>query len=381
VTSLRILHVSEAFGGGVLETIRTIANRHAASGHDVAIAYGARAETPEELRAVVDERVELFPLGWRRAHPLSHVRSGRRLRALVNTWRPDVVHLHSSFAGVVGGLVLGGSVPLVYTPHAFASRIASLWVSRFAYGAAEKLAISRSDVVGAVSESEASEAFALGARAVVVVHNGIPELDDLPGEAGPRGRRAPLVVALGRMVAQRQPEAHTRILAAVRDVADVVWIGGSPDPSVASAVEHAGVAVTGWLPRPVVLERLRSASVYLHWTKWDAGVAWSVLEAVALDVVVVASDIAPNRPILDPRQICAAESEAVEVIRRVLEDPAFADELIAVQRARRVDYSAALMVSRWLQVYEGVVASGTSSRRTRTRRSRRARTPREDERR
>jgi glycosyltransferase involved in cell wall biosynthesis len=351
---LRILHVVEAFGGGVLETIRAIANNHAAAGHDVTIAYGARAETPGELRSVVDDAVALVPLGWRRASPVSHVRAVPRLRGLVKERNPDVVHLHSSFAGVVGGVALRSRVPLVYTPHAFASRIASSPAIRLAYRTAEKITISSCNLVGAVSESEASDAAALGARDVVVVPNGIPELDASPAGGPPREPRAPVVVGLGRMVAQRQPEAHARILAAVRDVAEVLWIGGSPDPRDVSLMEQAGVEVTGWLPRAAALDRLRSASVYLHWTKWDAGVAWSVLEAAAFDVVVVALDIAPNRPLLDPRQLCATESAAIDVIRRVLADESFAAELVAVQRERRGDYSAARMVARWLEVYEGL---------------------------
>ena len=61
---LRILHVSEAFGGGVFEIVKTLAERLATAGDTVAVAYGRRPETPAEVGDHVDPAVELMPLPW-----------------------------------------------------------------------------------------------------------------------------------------------------------------------------------------------------------------------------------------------------------------------------------------------------------------------------
>ena len=50
----------------------------------------------------------------------SQLAAGRALRRLVRERRPDLVHLHSSFAGAVGALALPRGVPLIYTPHGLA---------------------------------------------------------------------------------------------------------------------------------------------------------------------------------------------------------------------------------------------------------------------
>jgi len=362
---VRVLHVAEAFGGGLLQMVVAVAEGSAARGHDALIAYGVRPETPERPRDVVDEAVELRALPWTRRTPGAQVRAARALRELVAEWRPDVIHLHSSFAGAVGAFVCDGSVPTVFSPNAFASAVPEAGpLRRAVYRAAERAICRRVTLVGAVSESEAELARELGAARVVRVPNGIPELDPgrlavRPAHAAPATGR-PLIVATGRTVPQRRPESTARILAAARAFADVAWLGGgggSRGEAGRRALEAAGIPLSGWLPREELLDRLASATAYLHWTAWD-GLPLSILEALALDVVVVASDIPPNREILGPSGVRRTEEEAVELLRRVVTDPAFREELRAEQRERRGEFSAELMVERWHRLYEELAGAG-----------------------
>ncbi len=352
---MRILHAAEAFGGGLYEMVKTLAEGTAEHGHRVGIAYGVRPETPEDLRERIDPSVDLFPTAWTRRTPRAQWDAARELRRLVSSYRPDVVHLHSSFSGVVGAAILRRTAPTVFTPHAFASVLPGQHRAvSFTYAFGERFACRRVTVVGAVSPSEAATARRRArARRVVVIENGIVELDGqrLVHRSSPS---APRVVAMGRTVAQRQPEACARILSVLRDVAEVEWIGGaggSRGDSGRKALVQAGIPPTGWLPRETVLERLGRASAYLHWTAWD-GHPLSVLEAMAMDVLVVASDIPPNRDILGPEQVCGTEEEAVALLRRLLLEPDFAGRLLAAQRARRPAYSAERMVAEWLELYE-----------------------------
>jgi glycosyltransferase involved in cell wall biosynthesis len=279
------------------------------------------------------------------------------LRATVRSYRPDLVHLHSSFAGVVGALALDHTVPVVFTPHAYASALPEgSRAVRTAYRFAERLATRRATLVGAVSRSEARLAHELGARRVVVVENGIPELDagSLESDSNPRSAR---IVALGRTVPQRQPAACARILAAVADIAEPAWLGGGGGERGEAGWRvlcDAGVRPSGWLPRDAILAELRRALVYLHWTAWD-GQPLSILEALACDAVVVASDIEPNRELLDERQLCASEAEAVALIRQLVGAPDLAREFLESQRERRGHYSQSRMVERWLATYEEVL--------------------------
>ena len=64
--SLRILHVSEAFGGGIVGVVAPLAERLTRAGHSVAVAYGVRPETPADVRNELSDDVEVFPLPWQR---------------------------------------------------------------------------------------------------------------------------------------------------------------------------------------------------------------------------------------------------------------------------------------------------------------------------
>lgn len=352
---LSVLHVAEAFGGGVFEIVKVIAERSARRGYRVAIAYGTRPETPLAVRDEIDPAVELIPMPWTSRSVAAQAKAALALRALDRRWRPQVVHLHSSFAGVLGAVALG---PVrrrtVYTPQAYASERASSAAARRTLRLVERFVARRVAVVGAASENEARLARELyGARNVETIANGVPELDE-DRSTVPSAERERLVVALGRPVPQRQPQACARILRDVADLAEVSWIGGGyADGPGARALSEAGVSVTGWLPHETAQRRLASATAYLHWTAWD-GLPLSVLEAMAHDVVVVASDIGPNREVLDPRQICSTEEEAVALIRRVLSDGELARSLVCAQRARRGHYSADRMVEEWLALYRSL---------------------------
>jgi glycosyltransferase involved in cell wall biosynthesis len=353
--SLRILHVSEAFGGGIVGVVAPLAERLTAAGHSVAVAYGVRPETPADVRHELSDDVEVFPLPWRKRTVAEQLRAAKALRQLAAEWEPDVVHLHSSFAGVVGSMALSRRYVLVYSPHGYSfTRSSDPLLRRRAYKAAERYVARRVDVVAAVSGSEAAQArAAVGAQSVEVVPNGIPELD--PG-ALPEvpARVVPRAVGMGRADHQRQPDAAGRILASVRDVAEVEWIGGgTPSDEGIRTLESHGVPVTGWLEQPDARERLASATAYLHWSAWD-GRSLAVLEAMACDVVVVASDIAANREVLSPEQVCATEKEAAELLRAVVTDEETRERLLAGQRTRRDAYSALEMATQWEAVYLAV---------------------------
>jgi len=350
---MRLLYVAEAFGGGVFELVRMTAEGAVAEGHEVAIAHGRRPETPERPRELIDPRVELLELPWTRRSPGAQLRGAAALRRVARAWRPDLVHAYSSFAGVHCALVAGRGAPGVFTPQAYAFTMSDQGAAaRYAYRLAESFASRRATVVGACSADEARLARQLGARRVETVPNGIPELDE-PGLPDRASLEAARVIALGRTVPQRRPAACAQILGSLAGAADVAWIGGaggSRGVAGAAALRSAGVPVSGWLARERVLAELERATAYLHWTAWD-GLPLSVLEAMARDTVVAASDIGPNRELLGDRQVCAGEAEAVELLRAVLADRALGEELLAEQRRRRSRYGAAAMVEGWLRLY------------------------------
>lgn len=330
-------------------------------GHSVAVLHGRRPETPIPVRDCIDRSVEVLSLpGERRSVP-DLLRSVGHVRHVVEDWRPDIVHLHSSFSGVVGGLAIGNGLPTIFTPNCFASAIDRPAALRSLYRGGESFACRRATVVGAVSQSEAELARRRGARRVVSVPNGLRELD--PGwpisiRNGAAG--GPRVAAVGRTVAQQRPAASARILRAVADIASVEWLGGgggARGAAGAEALRAAEIPVSGWLPREELLHSLAGCSACLHWSAWD-GLSLSVLEAISLGVAVVASDISPNCEILGSAGVCGTEDDASELLRRLVLEPELAKALRAEQRERAAAFGARSMVAAWHGLYEELATGG-----------------------
>src|SRR5690242_4290391 len=114
-----IMQVVEASGSGTLEIVRAISQGARAAGHEVIVAHGRRPETPADLAGFFGDGPELVALPWTDRRLSTQLRTGRALRRLVRDRRPDVVHLHSSFAGGMGSLAVGRRTPTVYTPHGY----------------------------------------------------------------------------------------------------------------------------------------------------------------------------------------------------------------------------------------------------------------------
>jgi succinoglycan biosynthesis protein ExoA len=350
---LRVLHVTESFASGVFGVVSTVAGEMAAKGHEVTIAYGRRPETPENVRDLVDPAVRLVELPWRTRALGEEVRAGLALRRLIAPMRPDVVHLHSSFAGMLGVLACPRAVPLVYSPHAYSFLTAPAGsVPHRVYTAAERGIAKRVSVIGAVSNFEAEQARRIAPRArVAVVPNGIAELDAPADDRTPEGRD-PMIIVVGRIGPQRNPAGTARILNRVRDVAAAVWVGAEPSPGRdTEALRAAGVEITGWLSRAETTAYMRRAVALLHWSAWE-GQSLAILEALAAGVPVVASDIPPNREVLGESQVFADEEAAAQTLRELVRDPALRARFLDNQSSRRGFYSAARMTDQWLELYE-----------------------------
>ncbi len=115
----RALHVSEVTWGGVVTVVDHFTSEQVAPGHDVHLLaptiYRPTSTRPGPARLVGTPRqARRLPEG------------GPRAAAGGPEVRPDVIHLHSFFAGLLGrrpaGL-RGLDVPVVYQPHAWSDRL------------------------------------------------------------------------------------------------------------------------------------------------------------------------------------------------------------------------------------------------------------------
>jgi glycosyltransferase involved in cell wall biosynthesis len=232
--------------------------------------------------------------------------TGRLLRIL-RALDPDLVHLHSSKAGLAGRLALRGRRPTVFQPHAWSFEA----LSGAARGAAirwERLGARWTHALVCVSEGERRRGEAMGIRAPYRL---VPNPVDL-GAVRPAGdderaaarRRldlgpAPLAVCVGRLSEQKGQDlllsAWPKVLSLVPQ-ARLVLVGDGPARAALGRRAGPGVSLVG--ERDDVLDWVAAADVVAAPSRWE-GMSLTVLEAMAVGRSVVAFDVPGMRETVD----------------------------------------------------------------------------------
>ena len=148
---LRVLHVTETFGGGIRAAIIGYANAIRAQGFESSLLAQDRG------CGLFQELDDSSPFVSTRMVPHGLINLWRALGPAIEELRPDIVHFHSSLAGGVGRLRLGlrDKPVLVYSPHCFAFEMDICRIKRWAYCCAEFLLARRTAAFVCVSPHEA----------------------------------------------------------------------------------------------------------------------------------------------------------------------------------------------------------------------------------
>ncbi|WP_313405240.1 glycosyltransferase [Aeromicrobium sp.] len=281
--------------------------------YDHLLVYAERAESPIEP-AWLERFIAAEPM---RTGHVSRILQIARFRS---RHRPQVIHLHSSFAGVYGRLAVSRRrARIVFTPHCYAFERLDLSAGvRGAVRLIEKGLSLNTSVVAACSKHESELAEDLGFKTHAVhVPSIVSPLDRVLPE------NPPVVAASGRLSPQKDPAYFLEIARRFRrehprSDARFEWIGNT-DPAWDRAFADAEVSVTGWLPREEARDRLARASVYVHCALWE-GFPVSILDAVDSGVPLAVRDL-PYALSVPRDSLFSDPEEAVALIARQLAEP------------------------------------------------------------
>jgi len=136
-------------------------------GHDVTLITGPAIGPEGELMIRARSggyRVVEIPQMRREINPIRDYRAYRRLKKLLVDLRPDIMHSHSSKAGILGRKAADriGEMKIVHTIHGLPyHRYLSPWRNKL-YISLEKRAARRSDAIISVADAMTSQALAAG---------------------------------------------------------------------------------------------------------------------------------------------------------------------------------------------------------------------------
>jgi glycosyltransferase involved in cell wall biosynthesis len=299
--TLRVLHVTRTIlWGGVPLFVKNCALAQLDRSFDVAVACPEESDLPVEL-----DRVGIPRLLWsaRRDPGPSSLWEAFTLKRLISRWRPDVVHLHSSKAGLAGRLLRHRGRAVVFQPHAWSFE----HVGGAVGGAAlrwERIGAGRCDAVICVSDAERRRGLEAGIRGDLrVIPNGV-RLDDWTPATGEDRAAAratlglpdgPVVVCVGRLTEQKGQDVLLRAWASIRDRvpdAHLALVGEGPLRDALAGLAGPGVALVGG--RDDVPLWMAAADVIALPSRWE-GMSLTMLEAMARGRSVIATDVAGVR--------------------------------------------------------------------------------------
>ena len=275
---LRVLHVTECFGAGVGRAVRLRAQALPGAEHHL---LWTGEETP-----VASQWASAVML------PQSSLSRIRATRLRTRRLSPDIVHAHSSWAGVYTRARRLGQ-PVVYEPHCFKFDDPSLRPSvSAALRLAERLLMARTAAIGVLSPHEHAVVGAMSPRLPVVEVPNVPTVPPGPERTSPRPDGISRLAMVGRIAPQKDPRFYADAVGALREsgvAIEAVWIGDG-EGALRRLLAEAGIRVTGWLG-PSEVERLLRGAVYVHSARYE-GFPLSLLDAAACRAPIVARRIA-----------------------------------------------------------------------------------------
>jgi glycosyltransferase involved in cell wall biosynthesis len=277
--------------GGAQSYVRDFVSRMSADGHQVHLAVG----TAGALTDLLDER----GIGWsivpgmqRDIDPIHDAKAVRKLAALIEKQKPDLVSAHSSKAGIIARLAARkAGVPCVFTAHGWAFTEGISKKKQVLFRGIERAMAPLAARIICVSEYDHNLArrYGLPANRLVTIHNGILDRQHAPRIDQP----GPIRVAMtARFAPPKQPVTLLRALAPL--LGTECWlIGDGPDLDEArDAARQLGISDrVRFLGRsndvPGLLEQCH---IFVLSSDWE-GFPIATLEAMRAALPVIVSDV------------------------------------------------------------------------------------------
>lgn len=288
---IRVLHVAETIKGGVATVLKNLLSYQV-------LKYDVKCIIPQDqCNELIGYEKNTTTFNRTGRNVTSSVRFIFKLIKTIFVFKPDVVHLHSSFSGVYGRIALLVMFPLVrpkiiYCPHAFSflMQVSDYKIKLFAL--IEYILQFMTDKIICVSEYERNKAlgFGLSSKKLITIHNGAPAPTLTVGsERLCLNDELVRLLFIGRFDHQK---GYDLLISAMNQIDKnkyhlTVIGGGVHDDCKFSNKEN--ITYLGWLSFDEVTTYIKMADAIIVPSRWE-GFAMVPLEAMSYGVSVIASD-------------------------------------------------------------------------------------------
>lgn len=318
----KIVHIVEAFGGGVFTYLVEIANSMSDE-FDVVIAYAKRKQTPQEFEKYFKPNIKMIEVKnfTRSINPKKDIKACFEIHELIKNEKPDIVHLHSSKAGIIGRLVVSTkNIKIFYTPHgySFLKKDDSV-LKRVIYKFLEKMSaiIKRKCKIVACSRGEYNESLKLTKNSTYI-NNGVntTKIDSFINKHEDNKNLNNLkICTIGRIGYQKNPDMFNNIAKKFPNI-QFTWIG---DGELRKNLNSKNIVITGWKERKEVLNELEKNDIFILPSLWE-GLPIALLEAMYLKKVCIVSNVIGNRDVIENEKngfVCDTLEDYTNVIQQI----------------------------------------------------------------
>ena len=295
--------------GGAQTHLLEVACAMQKSGHDVQIVAGKYGWLTEQLEikgieiSVIDELVREISLkkDWATVY---------KIRNIIKKWHPDIIHCHSSKAGIVGRIAaFMEGVPSVFTAHGWAFTEGVPFFKRVLYSVIENIMLNITSKCFCVSEYDrclAKKWFLRDSHKIITVHNGIGG-DGLQRDAIVRMLDNGSILRLIMVGRFSKPKDHMLLIKSVYDInkkyPGQVHLSLVGDGDLFAAANQYVVANN--LGDFIVLlgestcvdSLLTQSDVFCLISNYE-GLPISIIEAMRAGLPVIASDVGGNNELV-----------------------------------------------------------------------------------
>lgn len=287
---MRILHVCETMRGGVGTYLNLLIGRQLKELKDSKINLIGPKEHAELVTDVPANMITLFS---RRSRLLGLVCLAMAFTKAVSKNKPDIIHIHSTFAGaVVRPIAKLFSIPVIYCPHGWAVDREQGKLIQSITAKIECLLSKWTKYIIAVSQHEYERGIEIGIapEKLIVIPNG---LDVAPPDFSPVlwDDKRLRVLFVGRLDRQKGIDVLFKAVTgmeedlSVRVIGEAVVAGEKLEFSKHKHVEHLG-----WLDGLAVAAHMAAADVIVVPSRWE-GFGLVAVEAMRLKKAVIASRV------------------------------------------------------------------------------------------
>lgn len=359
--AIRVLLVLEATIGGTRRHLRDLALGLSERGFNVHVAYSALRDHDfvRDIGLFRSNGIGLTEIHMRRGpSPLRDFGAAIRLRRLIRQFKPDIIHLHSTKAGLVGRIAaLGTGARVIYTPHCFSFEMESRL--RPLYRLAERMLATLTDSLIAVCESEARAARSIGYAEgkVHVVYNGIAS-PPTPPTTSRKG-----IAFIGRNCRQKGVDTLLDAWLMLRKVVPdaSLTVMSDLDDETRKSFTNAGAVVRDFGTAEEVAALLAASTILAMPSRWEA-FPYLLLEAMSCGLAVVAADVGGMGECVRDHEngLLVAPDDARELamaLQELLVSDTLRQRLASAAPASVAKFSLAQMIDQTVAIYRKTIAT------------------------